>query len=120
MGTKAIDVSYCQTNVDYDRVKNSGIDVVIIRAGYGRESYQKDSEFETHYRNAKAAGLKVGAYWYSYADSVSDAVNEANACLACIKGKALTIRYIMIWKSRALQISVFLPALIWQERFVIK
>ena len=88
MGTKAIDVSYCQTNVDYDRVKNSGIDVVIIRAGYGRESYQKDSEFETHYRNAKAAGLKVGAYWYSYADSVSDAVNEANACLACIKGKS--------------------------------
>lgn len=88
MGIKAIDVSYCQTNVDYDRVKNSGIDVVIIRAGYGRETYQKDSEFETHYRNAKAAGLKVGAYWYSYADSVSDSINEANACLACIKGKS--------------------------------
>lgn len=61
---------------------------MIIRAGYGRETYQKDSEFETHYRNAKAAGLKVGAYWYSYADGVSDAINEANACLACIKGKS--------------------------------
>ena len=51
------------------------------------EISQKDNEFETHYKNAKAAGLKVGAYWYSYADGVADAKKEASACLACIKGK---------------------------------
>lgn len=83
-----IDVSYCQVGVDYKKVKASGIDAVIIRAGYGRETYQKDSEFETHYKNAKNAGLKIGAYWYSYADSVADAKQEAKACLACIKGKS--------------------------------
>lgn len=83
-----IDVSYCQTNVDYQKVKSAGIEAVIIRAGYGRETSQKDEEFETHYKNAKAAGLKVGAYWYSYADSVEDAKREAQACLACIKGKS--------------------------------
>lgn len=88
MSIKAIDVSYCQPNVDYDSVKSAGVDVVIMRAGFGRETYQKDSEFETHYRNARTAGLKVGAYWYSYADSVSDAGKEAEACLACIKGKS--------------------------------
>ena len=82
-----IDVSCWQTGIDFNRVKSSGIEAVIIRAGYGREISQKDSEFETHYKNAKAAGLKVGAYWYSYADGVEDAKREASACLACIKGK---------------------------------
>lgn len=84
---KAIDVSYCQSGVDYKKVKSSGIGAVLIRAGYGRETYQKDSQFETHYRNAKANGLLVGAYWYSYANSVEDAKREAKACLTCINGK---------------------------------
>ncbi len=84
---KAIDVSYCQSEVDYSKVKSSGIGAVLIRAGYGRETYQKDSQFETHYRNAKANGLTIGAYWYSYANSIEDAKREAKACLACISGK---------------------------------
>lgn len=82
-----IDVSFNQKSVDYSKVKAAGITAVIIRAGYGRETSQKDTQFETHYKNAKAAGLKIGAYWYSYADSVADAKKEAAACLACIKGK---------------------------------
>lgn len=91
MKVTAIDVSYCQTRVDYNKVKNSGIDAVIIRAGFGKESYQKDSEFETHYKNAKKAGLAVGVYWYSYAYSVSEAKQEAKVCLECIKGKTLEL-----------------------------
>lgn len=91
MKVTAIDVSYCQTKVDYTKVKNSGIDAVIIRAGFGKETYQKDSEFETHYRNAKKAGLAVGVYWYSYAYSVAEAKQEAKVCLACIKGKTLEL-----------------------------
>lgn len=91
MKVTAIDVSYCQTKVDYNKVKNSGIDAVIIRAGFGKETYQKDSEFETHYRNAKKAGLAVGVYWYSYAYSVAEAKQEAKVCLACIKGKTLEL-----------------------------
>lgn len=91
MKVTAIDVSYCQTGVDYNKVKNSGIDAVIIRAGFGKEIYQKDSEFETHYRNAKKAGLAVGVYWYSYAYSVAEAKQEAKVCLACIKGKTLEL-----------------------------
>lgn len=91
MKVTAIDVSYCQTEVDYNKVKNRGIDAVIIRAGFGKETYQKDSEFETHYRNAKKAGLAVGVYWYSYAYSVAEAKQEAKVCLACIKGKTLEL-----------------------------
>ena len=84
---KGIDVSSWQDNIDFGKVKASGIDFVIIRAGYGRETSQKDNCFEQNYNAAKAAGLDVGAYWYSYADSAEDAVKEAKACMEVIKGK---------------------------------
>lgn len=84
---KAIDVSCWQSGIDYEAVKASGIDSVIIRAGYGREVSQKDSQFENHYAGARSAEMNIGAYWYSYADSVQDAITEAEACLACIAGK---------------------------------
>jgi GH25 family lysozyme M1 (1,4-beta-N-acetylmuramidase) len=82
-----VDISEFQQNIDFNKMKNDGIKAVIIRAGYGREVSQKDSMFESHYRNAKSAGLKVGAYWYSYADSINDAEKEAKACLECIENK---------------------------------
>ena len=84
---KGIDVSSWQGNIDFGKVKASGIDFVIIRAGFGREVSQKDNCFEQNYSAAKAAGLDVGAYWYSYADSAEDAVREAKACMEVIKGK---------------------------------
>ena len=64
---KCIDVSEWQGDIDFKKVKASDVDHVILRAGFGREASQRDAEFETYYKNAKAAGLKVGAYWYSYA-----------------------------------------------------
>lgn len=87
---KCIDVSEWQS-VNWKKVKASGIDYAIIRAGFGRESSQIDSEFERNYKNAKAAGVKLGAYWYSYADSVADAEREAVACLEVLKGKTLEL-----------------------------
>lgn len=85
---KCIDVSEWQGDIDFKKVKASGIDNVILRAGFGREASQRDAEFETYYKNAKAAGLKVGAYWYSYAVDTADARAEAKACLQVIKGKS--------------------------------
>lgn len=84
---KCIDVSTWQGSIDFNKVKSAGYDYVIIRAGYGKEKSQKDNMFETNYKNAKNAGLKVGAYWFSYAISPSTATAEADACLSCIKGK---------------------------------
>lgn len=84
---KGIDVSQFQDNIDFDKVKKSGIEFVIIRAGYGKYTNQKDPYFEQNYSKAKKAGLKVGAYWYSYATSSNDAVLEARACMSVIKGK---------------------------------
>lgn len=82
-----IDVSQWQGDIDFKKIKADGIDFVIIRAGIGRYSYQKDPYFEANYKNAKAAGLKVGAYWYSYAMNANEARLEAVACTECIKDK---------------------------------
>ena len=85
---KCIDISTWQGNdVDFNKVKASGIDYVILRAGYGKETYQKDDTFEINYKKAKESGMKVGAYWFSYAMTPSEAAEEADACLYCIKGK---------------------------------
>lgn len=80
-----IDISYYQGNVNFTSVKNAGVKFVILRAGYGTST--KDSKFETYYSGAKAVGLKVGAYWYSYASTTAAAVTEANKCLSVLSGK---------------------------------
>jgi len=87
--TRGIDVSKWQKDIDFNKVKASGISFVIIRAGYGKEISQKDPYFEKNYAKAKAAGLHVGVYWYSYADTIDAAKKEAATCLATIKGKQL-------------------------------
>lgn len=82
-----IDVSKHNGRIDWEKVKAAGVDFVIIRAGYGRELSQKDPLFEDNYRGAKAAGLKVGAYWFSYATTGEDAIKEAKTFLQVVKGK---------------------------------
>lgn len=85
--TNGIDVSQWQGSIDFNKVKAAGVNFVIIRAGYGKYTSQKDPYFEQNYTRAKAAGLNVGVYWYSYASSAVDARFEAQTCLEVIKGK---------------------------------
>ena len=84
MAKKGIDISYCQTAVDWNKLK---VDFVIMRAGYGKYASQKDTMFEIHYKNACSKGIAKGAYWYSYAMSEAEAIQEAKACIEVIKGK---------------------------------
>ena len=88
MANHGIDLSKHNGSIDFARVKASGrADFAIMRAGYGKLASQKDACFETYYRCAKSVGIPVGAYWYSYAMSVEEALQEAAACIECIKGK---------------------------------
>ena len=84
---KGIDVSVHNGNIDWNKVKADGIDFAIIRAGYGRLASQKDKRFEQNYSGAKAVGIPVGAYWYSYAMNENEARQEADVFLSVIKGK---------------------------------
>lgn len=84
---KGIDVSVHNGNIDWQKVKAGGIQFAILRAGYGRLASQKDERFEQNYSGAKAAGVPIGAYWYSYAMSEDEARLEAEVFLSIIKGK---------------------------------
>ena len=84
---KGIDVSKHQGKIDWQKAKDAGVQFAMIRAGYGRYAKQKDKCFEFNYAGAKAAGIPVGAYHYSYAKTVEQAKAEAKTFLAWIKGK---------------------------------
>ena len=87
MRSKGIDVSEHQGVIDWAKVAKDGVQFAVIRAGYGRELRQKDKQFERNYAGAKAAGIQVGAYWYSYANSVERGEQEARTCLKVLEGK---------------------------------
>ncbi len=87
MTKRGIDVSLWNGQIDFNKVKKSGIDFVIIRAGYGQYINHKDPMFETNYAKAREANLDIGSYWYSYAESTADAKKEAETCMEAIKGK---------------------------------
>ena len=84
---KGIDVSVHNGNIDWNKVKADGIEFAILRAGFGRLEKQRDEKFEQNYAGAKAAGIPVGAYWYSYAMDEDEARLEADVFLKVIKGK---------------------------------
>ena len=80
-----IDVSKHQGVIDWQKVKAAGIEFAIVRAGYGMYENQVDSRFAENMAGAKAAGIPVGVYWYSYAVSISEAIREAEACIKTIE-----------------------------------
>ncbi len=88
---KGIDVSKYQKKIDWEKVKQDGVVFAIIRAGHGRELSQKDPYFEQNYDGARAAGIKVGVYWYSYAVDAQDAAKEAAVCLQVLGDRTLDL-----------------------------
>lgn len=82
MEFKGIDVSKWQGEINWEKVKASGVDFAILREGYG---LQIDKKFKENCEKAKAAGMNIGVYHYSYASSAFDAKNEAEFCLGNIR-----------------------------------
>lgn len=85
----AIDVSVYQGDIDWAQVKAAGIYAAVIRAGYGRYASQEDLKFRQNYTRARAAGMPVGVYWYSYAKTPEQAQQEADICLQVLGDRAL-------------------------------
>lgn len=75
-----IDVSRWQGAIDWNAVKNDGVNFVILRA----YSYGEDYNFQENYAGAIAAGLDVGAYSYTYAETIDEAIQEANDLVAVL------------------------------------
>ncbi|WP_434793959.1 hypothetical protein TPDSL_05040 [Terrisporobacter petrolearius] len=88
---KGIDVSKWNGNINWRSVKNSGVDYVIIRGGYGTSTI--DPKFKTYIEGAKSVGLKIGVYWFSYATTPNNAAIEAQACLNAISPYKSSVTY---------------------------
>ena len=80
-----IDVSEHQGYIDWQKVAASDVDYAIIRAGYGKELYQRDKRFDENMKAIMETDLDYGIYWFSYAQSVEDAILEAETCYQMIK-----------------------------------
>ena len=82
-----IDVSSHQGVIDWQQVANSGVSFAMIRALTWSNSanyYVIDPYFEVNVRNAKANGIKVGVYLYSYAFSEAEIEEEVFFFLRCV------------------------------------
>lgn len=86
-----IDVSAWQGTINWSKVKAAGIQGAIIRAGYGKNN--KDSKWAENVRNAAAAGLGVGAYWFSYALNVEMARKEADYLCDAVEAAGVPVSY---------------------------
>lgn len=79
-----IDVSEYQGNINFQSVRNAGIDIVYIRSSEGTNFV--DPYFRQNYNRAKEAGLKVGFYHYVTARSTEQAIQEADFFASVING----------------------------------
>lgn len=89
--TWGIDVSHHNGTIDWNAVKNSGVDFAILKIGEYYENSGRtlvDSQFERNYAACKARGIAVGGYFYSYAFNPTEAAHEADACTRIISGKS--------------------------------
>lgn len=95
MELKFIDISTHQKNVNYQAVKDSGVQGVILRCGFtgygAAKSKQKDNMFEEHYAGFRRVGIPVGVYWYSCAYTETEAREEARLTLEYIKNKNIQL-----------------------------
>ena len=88
---KGIDISSFQAGISFTAIKNQ-YDFVILRGagtgwGANRQKY-KDGYFDTFYKQAKAAGVPVGCYYYSCATNAAEGAAEAQFLYEnCLKGK---------------------------------
>ena len=96
-----IDVSYWQGDIDWQQVKDAGVEFAMIRVGW-RGSEQGlldiDEYAQQNYEGAKAVGIKVGCYFFSQSISPEEAVEEAEYVLSLIEGWQVDMPVVYDWE----------------------
>ena len=96
-----IDVSAHQQVIDWQQVKQAGVEFAFIRLGYrGYASGQlhRDDYAAANLAGAQEAGISIGAYLFSQAISVEEAAEEAEFALACLEGIPLDLPLVYDWE----------------------
>ena len=99
---RGIDVSDYQGAINWVAVRESGIDFAILRCGwrgYSGGSLNEDKYFRQNVEGAVAAGVKIGAYFFSQATSVMEAAEEAVFTAKILQGCPLTLPVFFDWEN---------------------
>lgn len=96
-----IDVSEHQQQIDWTQVAQAGMEFAFVRIGYRgytRGDIHADDYAEYNLKEAKAAGLQVGAYFYSQALNAEEAAEEAAFCVDFLRDHALDLPLVFDWE----------------------
>lgn len=90
------DVSEQNYPPNFHQMKSLGATFIILRSSFGKTFGQEDSKFQEYAYRAKDAGLKIGAYHYSYGITKSDVLKEVDNCVNAIDKTGLEFE-LPIW-----------------------
>lgn len=105
-GVPGIDVSSYQGDIDWQTVKEAGVEFAMIRVGYrGYVTGELDLDdcFEDNIQGALEAGVQVGVYFFSQALTEEEAVEEAEFVLSQIEGYDVTYPVVFDWEEMEVQ-----------------
>lgn len=94
---RGIDVSRWQAEINWDKVKASGIEFAIIKAGGSDSGFYTDRYFERNYAEAKRVGIAVGAYYF-----------VGKGCVSAIDGEADARRFLDIVKGKQFEMPLYM------------
>ena len=97
-----IDVSGWQGEIDFEKIKNAGVEFIIIKVGgsagtYG--DYYVDSKFLRNIELANEYDIDVGIYYYSYAETIEQSIRDAKWVVEQLKGHKITLPVAFDWEN---------------------
>lgn len=96
-----IDVSVHQGDIDWQMVKDAGVEFAMIRVGYrtyGGGEVKFDDKFAENLKGAREAGIETGVYFFSQATTVDEAIEEVDAVLDAIAPYEITYPVVYDWE----------------------
>lgn len=97
-----IDVSHWQEDIDFEALKESGVEFAYVRVGRGDgigKEYVLDRKFEQNMKGFNKVGIPIGVYFYSNANSREDAIKEANWMISKIKKYKVDLEIVFDWEN---------------------
>ena len=97
-----IDVSEWQGEIDFDKVKEAGVEFAFVRVGGTKgidKEYFVDKQFKRNMEGFNRVGIPVGVYFYSYAKSEKSAINDAKWVLEQVKPYKVDLPIVYDWEN---------------------
>ena len=97
-----VDVSSWQEEIDWAKAKKAGVEFAIIRIGFGHTNsgeIKMDKQFQNNIKNAKKNKIKVGLYFFSYAENEIQAKQHADWIIKQLDGQKLDLPIAFDWEN---------------------